>query len=864
MTEPDSPLLLEGVSSADLADDTIASVPPTEMIHDLPLVVLDDFPPRPPSPDTATTSARARLRTERRHAPKVVLAGVVLLAMTTLVFVLLRPDLIFSTSTPTGGDNAAHIWTSGYLKRVLIPHGRLWGWSNDSFAGLPVLSMYFPLPSWLIVALSYVIPFAISFKLVTIVGILTLPWACLRLGRRADLAWPEPLFLAAGTFPFLLSRHYKILGGNILSTMAGEFSFSISLTLAVLYMGSLVRLLRTGRGRTRTTAAVAAMALCHIVPTLFAAAFTIACLACECRKPTWRRQIRDVATVGVVAAMLTAFWTIPFARNLPYTNSMDYERNTRTLRTLFPLLPHSSTLHTPADGVTQASIFVVLMAIAVWVGIRQRNRFILTMTLTALISGLAFAYWPRSAMWNNRLLPLWFFCVYTLGGIGFWHAAVGLQRLVRRRSQTRKAAPDGSVGPVLLATALILSVLGPAFVSTKAHLPFAWATGNYTGTEGRKVYPEYRSLISVLGTLECGRLFAEPDGKQYDKYGSTLAITAMPYWTKGCIQTIDGLYYEASSTTPFHYLTASMMSTKASHAQRRLPYTAYDMTKGVDRLRSLGVRYVLLVSDAAKKDTRSQPGLRFLVNSGPFDIFEVRDFAVVRALTEEPVVVTGVLPRAIGRFTEVGLAQWVRPQDFPATVAIDGPPYWQRSPLVHGPVPTTTTTQPATVATPTVVGTVVAPTTAPKATAPAAVSAPNVTSTTGLKATTTTTIAIRRGDGLSMTSTPPGTVPPATVSSVVIGNQLVSFDVDRPGVPVLVRVSWFPNWKAHGAAGPYRVAPNFMVVIPTRSHVSLTYEYTRLELGAIAISLGGLVLLITSGARSLRARRREREASAAG
>ncbi len=818
----------------------------------LPFVVLHDFPPRP-TPEVTVVSAASRLRTERRHAPKVVLAGVVLATMTTLVFVLLRPDLIFSTSTPTGGDNAAHIWTSGYLKRVLIPHGRLWGWSNDSFAGLPVLSMYFPLPSWLIVALSYVIPFAISFKLVTILGILTLPWACLRLGRRAELAWPEPLFLAAGAFPFLLSRHYKILGGNIFSTMAGEFSFSISLTLAVLYMGSLVRLLRTGRGRTRTTATVAAMALCHIVPTLFALAFTVACVACELRRLTWRRQVRDVALVGGVAAMLTAFWTIPFAHNLPYTNSMDYERNTRTLRTLFPILPDSATLHTPADGASQASIFVIFMLIAIVVGLRRRNRFIMTMTLTALISGLAFAFWPRSAMWNNRLLPSWFFCVYTLGGLGFWHAAAGLKRLVQRRRHRTASASDaapmpdkvpdkaggGSVTPVLLATGLILSVLGPAFVSNKAHLPFAWAAGNYTGTEGRKAYPEYRSLISVLETLECGRLFAEPDGKKYDKYGSTLAITAMPYWTKGCIQTIDGLYYEASSTTPFHYLTASMMSTKASHAQRRLPYTAYDMKKGVDRIRSLGVRYVLLVSDAAKKDARSQPGLRFLVNTGPFDLFEVRDFAVVRALAEEPVVVTGVSPRAIGRFTEVGLAQWVRPQDFPTTVAVDGPPYWRRTPIVRSPPSTTLPPAPAATSTPTT-------TVAPKSTT----------------TTTTTTVAVKRGDGLKVSSETPEAVPPATVSDVVIGNQLMSFNVDRPGIPVLVRVSWFPNWKAHGATGPYRVAPNFMVVIPTRTNVSLTYEYTRLELVAIAISLAGLVLLIASGTRALRARRAERAATA--
>jgi hypothetical protein len=213
----------------------------------------------------------------------------------------------------------------------------------------------------------------------------------------------------------------------------------------------------------------------------------------------------------------------------------------------------------------------------------------------------------------------------------------------------------------------------------------------------------------------------------------------------------------------------------------------------------------------------------------------------VRALGEEPVVVTGVLPRAIGRFTEVGLAQWVRPQDFPATIAIDGPPYWLRRPIVHAPLPTTTTIFPKTATT-----------------AAAPIATPTAVSPTTTSPKPTTTIAVKRGDGLSMNTESSETVPPAIVSNVVIGNQSVSFDVDRPGVPVLVRVSWFPNWKAHGAAGPYRVTPNFMVVVPTRTRVTLTYEYTRLELGAIAISLSGLALLLLSGTRSLRARRTER------
>ena len=40
---------------------------------------------------------------------------------------------------------------------------------------------------------------------------------------------------------------------------------------------------------------------------------------------------------------------------------------------------------------------------------------------------------------------------------------------------------------------------------------------------------------------------------------------------------------------------------------------------------------------------------------------------------------------------------------------------------------------------------------------------------------------------------------------------------------MLVKVSYFPNWEVEGAEGPYRIAPNLMVVVPTEQEVHLHY-----------------------------------------
>ena len=89
-------------------------------------------------------------------------------------------------------------------------------------------------------------------------------------------------------------------------------------------------------------------------------------------------------------------------------------------------------------------------------------------------------------------------------------------------------------------------------------------------------------------------------------------------------------------------------------------------------------------------------------------------------------------------------------------------------------------------------------------------------------------------------------MPAARVTNIGTGEDSISFDVDRPGSPVLVKTSYFPNWKASGARGPWRVAPNLMVVVPTERHVELNYGYTPVDAlgwGLTLLGIGGLVVL---------------------
>ena len=87
-------------------------------------------------------------------------------------------------------------------------------------------------------------------------------------------------------------------------------------------------------------------------------------------------------------------------------------------------------------------------------------------------------------------------------------------------------------------------------------------------------------------------------------------------------------------------------------------------------------------------------------------------------------------------------------------------------------------------------------------------------------------------------------LPAVNVSEVVIDEQELSFTVDQVGVPVLVKVSYFPNWVVDGAEGPYRVAPNMMVVVPTENEVTLSFERSSSDVFFYLLTLLGIGMLI--------------------
>ena len=75
----------------------------------------------------------------------------------------------------------------------------------------------------------------------------------------------------------------------------------------------------------------------------------------------------------------------------------------------------------------------------------------------------------------------------------------------------------------------------------------------------------------------------------------------------GCIGSMEGLYFESSATTPYHFLSNSELSLRPPRPQRDLPYRDLDLNKGVQHLQLMGVRYYMTLSERPGSGPRA-PG----------------------------------------------------------------------------------------------------------------------------------------------------------------------------------------------------------------------------------------------------------------
>ena len=756
-----------------------------------------------PPPSSKPSHHRQKRRWERWLEPGSLVSLAVVAGSTAFVIAQLHPSLIFGPNMDVGGDTAAHVVAVYYFIHHVLNHGRLSGWDPQWFGGFPLYVFYFPLPAALVGAFTLVTSYAAAFKIVTVLGTVFLPVAAYAFGRLAGFSRPVPALMSAAMIPFLFlyapsyphsSVYYSwnIDGGTLASTLAGEFSFSLSLLFAVLFLGVFIYAQRVGRLRWLAALLFAATLLSHIVPGLFAAGAAVAFTLAR----AGRRTFRDLILIGIVGALVAAFWLVPFARDLHYSSSMNYNRVGDVYGQLFPQNAEQLMQWAAAAG----------FLIAIW----RRNRTAIVIGVLAGATVAAFCWLPAGLVYNGRWLPFWYLttallAAYAIGELGrFAFAGLGVEPI--------NEVFTGLVGaavPIALVAAW-LGVLPFGNFSGNRNPVDGWATWNYSGYQGKPGWPEFARVVAMLKRAAavhgCGNLNYEYSPNTESSFGSTLVPMSFPLWTNGCIGSAEGLYYESSTSNHFHFLDQSELSLEASNPVVGLPYRSLNVADGIHHLQLTGVKYFLANSPTVERAASSDPALVEVASTPEspavvdgngssaanspahplWILYLVRHSSLVVPLQYEPVVETGLTPRQWQWTTAIAWYQF--PQYWPVEIVSGGPSAW-----VHA----------------------------------------------------------ARGTLVLPSGSHP--IQPTSVSRIKYSDSHLSFDATRLGEPVLVKVPYFPNWTAKGARGPYEATPNLMVVVPTTHHVVLQYESKTTnwvgDIGSVVGLLGVLALVRSSPPR---------------
>jgi hypothetical protein len=790
-------------------------------------------------------SVAAAIFVERRT--QLALAAAIIAFTTLMVFFTLQPSLIFRNNTPTGGDMGAHVYGPAYLRDHLLTSFRLSGWSNDWYAGLPIYRFYMVVPAIFILLLDIVLPYGIALKLVAVAGLLALPVCTWLFAKLARLVFPIPELLVVASTVFLFDESFTIYGGNIASTMAGEFSFSIALAFSILGFGVFIRGLETGKYRIAATLLLALAALSHGIVLLFVFLGYVLILAMHRDAAKWKFGLPVIGT----AILLSAFWVVPFVLNHSYMTDMKYEPQPTGYSESF--IDMFFPLHTVFDVIIMGFATVGFLS-ALW----RRSNTASWMGIYGVILAIGVFVARESLpiiglLWNPRILPFFYLLRYMLMMIGIYESVVAVARFASLERAAARVAKTGEVQTLApsprgrlnfnVATAVVVALLAIGIIGFRfQELPLAtlrtaqdgsvrygigpfsvpssndgfvdgWARWNFTGYEGKNAYGEYRAIVETMKQIGedprygCGRALWENNG-ELNKYGTTMGLMLLPHWTDGCIGSMEGLFFEASGTTPYHFIAAAAMSKQSSNPVRELRYDDNNAALGVRYLQELGVRYYMGFTPEAVREASAQPALREITRSGPWVIYEVAASDLVVPLTVQPVVVGGRTDSqadmghpgdAKERWLEIGTSWLQNPNDWPAVPAATGPSEWQRIDVAVD--------------------------------MNRRIGEPDESS--------------RRVDVVLPTqSIDVVNVEPIVVSDVEQGRSSVSFSVNKIGTPVLVRTSYFPNWNVSGAEGPYRVAPNMMVVIPTQTDVKLSFGWSLLDVFAYVLSIVGIVVLV--------------------
>lgn len=510
-----------------------------------------------------------------------------------------KPELIFSGTTVSGGDTGSHNYLFYHMRTQLLPNMKLAGWSHDWYLGFPAFQFYFPLPYALGALISNFVHPNVATKIITVLGTFLLPVTAYFSMRMLNFQRPVPSLAAFLSLVFLFIESNSVWGGNIPSTLSGEFSYSLSFAFTFVFISSLYASFVKGRYELRNSVIFSVVVLTHIYTSIFSVAASLFMVLLG-RKKYAQKNVIILAKTYALSAVLVSFWAVPLLLDLDYKTDFGYRWAVEGISAIFPAI------YLPV---------ILFSLIAIKTGKAKDNRVFLLLCLM-LLSGALYLASEFMGLVDVRFLPFMQFS-------GVLLASYGLGELVKNyRPQSI----------ITVATGLLIVL----WVNSNTSYIDSWIDWNYSGFESRGSWKQFNELNDFLRSLPYGRMFHEYS-PSHSKFGTPRAFEAIPMFTGKPV--IEGLTIESGLTAPFAFYLQSELSESPTCPIPQLRCSYFDALNGTEHLKLFNIRYVIATSDKLKNSLDNITQYKKLRSFDEISVYELVDGKYAAVPKYEPVAV---------------------------------------------------------------------------------------------------------------------------------------------------------------------------------------------------------------------------------
>ncbi len=689
----------------------------------------------------------------------------VILMIQGFILSCVSPQFLITDTITTGGDTASHYYTLHYLQNELLPDGKIGGWTPGNLAGFPILQFYFPLPFLFMSFLDIFLPLTVAFKWGTLLGTFLLPVGAYLMLRLMRAPFPAPAIGAVLTLPFLFNSANSMWGGNILSTLAGEFSYSLSLALMLIFLGTLYRGCRENRWVILNGIGVFFVGFSHGYTLLFAEALSLFFLITP---HDFIRRFFYLAKVYALGFFLLAFWLVPLLVFTKYTTAYHTAWQIYSIKEVIPdiLVPTILLATISMIGFGAYAIYRFMQSRKPE-GKHEQKRpeipfaapgFLL---FGIFIAGIMYMAAPRLGVVDIRYIPCGQLMAAQLAALGLGALGLFFNRW--------------GIRPFYL---LLILLAGLYWTDHHEEKVTEWTQWNYSGFEAKPAWPLFRKInSSIAGDFTDPRVVFE-HSSHHNVFGTTRAFESLPLFAGRA--TLEGVYMQATVTSPFIFYIQSEVSKEKSCPFSQYVCADLNFDRALERLEMFNVSTLILRSTEAKAAAARHPGLELDHRFGEYEIWKLRNFEnrYVVPLDREPVLL----------LTE----EW----------KIDAYKWFMDDDLIGIPV---------------------------------------------IFAADLSDVGVRDFNIATTLSSDMKTasIPGECSVKETITNDEIRIETDCTDRPLLVKVSYHPNWKVKGAERIYLAGPAFMLIYPEENSVRLYYGNKWPKLfGTILTAIGILILLM--------------------